>query len=546
MKAATLGLGEENQVHSEDPVLPAGWAWIPLEYLAASEPNAITDGPFGSNLKTEHYTGGGPRVIRLQNIGDGDFLDARAHISEDHFARLERHHVRAGDLVVAALGETLPRACVVPDHIGPALVKADCIRVRPNLELAGAQFMALALNSPYIRKRTTATVHGVGRPRLNLGEVRSIRLPIAPEREQRRIVDEVEKQFTRLDAAVAGLQRVKTNLKRYRASVLKAACEGRLVPTEADLARREGRSFESGEELLKRILKERRARWEADRLAKFKAAGKVPPTDGWRAGYREPRRPETDRAPRPEGWASSTVETVGDVLLGRQRAPQYQTGRWTQPYLRVANVKDDRLDFSDVEKMDFDPIHFQKYRLVPGDILVSEGQSPERVGESAVYRGGIDGLCFQKTLHRFRPVPGGPSSAFAQIVFRTHVKTGVFMRLASITTNIAHLTLEKFEAAPFPLPPLPEQHRIVAEVERRLSVVDELEATIDKNLARCARLRQSILKMAFEGRLVPQDPNDEPASVLLERIRSTRAAGAVPSTSPSTGSPRGRKSAKTP
>jgi type I restriction enzyme S subunit len=370
--------------------------------------------------------------------------------------------------------------------------------------------------------RFSKAARGVGIHHLGAKAMEEWPLRLAPFGEQLRIVDEVEKQFTRLDAAVAGLQRVKANLKRYRASVLKAACEGRLVPSEAELARREGRSFESGEELLKRILKERRARWEADQLAKMTAAGRLPSTDGWKAGYREPRKPEKDGAPLPEGWAYSTVETVGDVLLGRQRAPQYQTGRWTRPYLRVANVKDDRLDFRDVETMDFDPVHFEKYRLVPGDILVSEGQSPERVGESAVYRGGIDGLCFQKTLHRFRPVPGGPSSGFAQIVFRTHVKTGVFMRLASITTNIAHLTLEKFEAAPFPLPPLAEQHRIVAEVERRLSVVDELEATVEKNLARCARLRQSILKMAFEGRLVPQDPNDEPASVLLDRIREER------------------------
>jgi type I restriction enzyme, S subunit len=170
----------------------------------------------------------------------------------------------------------------------------------------------------------------------------------------------------------------------------------------------------------------------------------------------------------------------------------------------------------------FDAAHFRKYQLQPGDIVVSEGQSPELVGQSAIYRGAIRGICFQKTLHRFRSVPGSVPSEFAQIVFRAHVKSGVFMRLASITTNIAHLTLEKFKASPFPVPPLAKQHRIVAEVERRLSVVDELAATVEKNLARCARLRQSILKLTFDGRLVPQDPNDEPASVLLERIRKDR------------------------
>jgi len=175
----------------------------------------------------------------------------------------------------------------------------------------------------------------------------------------------------------------------------------------------------------------------------------------------------------------------------------------------------------------FDAAHFRKYQLQPGDIVVSEGKSPELVGQSAIYRGAIRGIYFQKTLHRFRSVPGSVPSEFAQIVFRAHVKSGVFMRLASITTNIAHLTLEKFKASPFPVPPLAEQHRIVAEVERRLSVVDELEATVEKNLARCARLRQAILKLAFEGRLVPQDPNDESASVLLDRIRRERESVAA-------------------
>ncbi len=106
--------------------------------------------------------------------------------------------------------------------------------------------------------------------------VQEIPLPLPPRSEQDRIVAEIEKQFTRLDAAVAALKRVQANLKRYRAAVLKAACEGRLVPTEAELARKEGRTYETGEQLLARILKERRAKWEADQLAKMHASGKPP------------------------------------------------------------------------------------------------------------------------------------------------------------------------------------------------------------------------------------------------------------------------------
>ena len=123
------------------------------------------------------------------------------------------------------------------------------------------------------------------------------------------------------------------------------------------------------------------------------------------------------------------------------------------------------------------------------------------VGQSAIYQGGIDGLCFQKTLHRFRCMPHGPTPEFAQIVFRAHVKTGFFRKLASITTNIAHLTLEKFKASPFPLPPVAEQLRITAEVKRRTSLADHLQEALSTNGARADSLRQSILIWAFQGKL---------------------------------------------
>jgi len=544
MKAATPGLDEQRQVAPENPVLPAGWAWISLEHLAASEPNAITDGPFGSNLKTEHYTGGGPRVIRLQNIGDGDFLDARAHISEDHFARLGRHHVRAGDLVVAALGETLPRACVVPDHVGPALVKADCIRVRPNPELVSAQFMALALNSPYIRKRTTATVHGVGRPRLNLGEVRSIRLPIAPEPEQRRIVDEVEKQFTRLDAAVASLQRVNANLKRYRASVLKAACEGRLVPTEAELAQRDGRSFESGEELLKRILKERRARWEVEQLAKMKAAGKGPRDDSWKARYEEPVQPSS-RKTVPTGWSSTSLDQLIVEPLANGRSVPDRVGGF--PVLRLTCLSNGFVDLRESKEGAWTQAEAEQFHVKEGDFLIARGNgSLSLVGRGSEVRGPVIDVAFPDTLIRARVNGSLFLTSLLRQVWNSATVRCQLEALARTTAGIYKVNQDHLRGIALPLPPLPEQHRIVAEVERRLSVVDELEATVEKNLARCARLRQSILKMAFEGRLVPQDPSDEPASVLLERIKSTRAAGAVPTSSPSARSPRGRERAKNP
>lgn len=450
--------------------LPPGWAACALEEVRGSDPGSFVDGPFGSNLKTEHYTAVGPRVIRLENVGDGVFRDAETHISPEHFDRLSRHEARARDVVIALLGDTVPRACLVPARVGPAIVKADCPRLRPDPRVVLPEFVAFALNSEQVRRQARALVHGVGRPRLKLSELRALTIPIAPLAEQRRIVEALETHFTRLDAAVATLERVRANLKRYRAALLQAAVEGRLD------------------------------------------------------GQGQPPSSEDGPWPIPTGWAWATVGDAGDVLLGRQRAPQYLTGAFDRPYLRVANVKDDHLALDDVNVMDFDAAHYAKYRLEPGDILVCEGQSPELVGQSAIYRGEIDGLCFQKTLHRFRARRDRCSPEFSQIVFRAHVRSGMFQRYASITTNIAHLVLRKFRVVPFPLPPREEQDRIVERFARSDSILCAADATIVRQQARAARLRKSLLRLAFSGRLVPQDPHDEPASVLLDRIRAARAA----------------------
>ena len=159
--------------------LPEGWIWARLENLAATEPRAITDGPFGSNLKTAHYTDSGPRVIRLQNIGDGTFRHEDAHISEEHYSSLVQHSVQKGDLIVASLGETLPRACLVPSWVPPAIVKADCIRVRLHHEL-NPSYINFALQRPDLRDQTATQIKGVGRPRLGLKGIRNLAVPIAP------------------------------------------------------------------------------------------------------------------------------------------------------------------------------------------------------------------------------------------------------------------------------------------------------------------------------------------------------------------------------
>ncbi|MGL6077096.1 MAG: restriction endonuclease subunit S [Fimbriiglobus sp.] len=188
-------------------------------------------------------------------------------------------------------------------------------------------------------------------------------------------------------------------------------------------------------------------------------------------------------------------------------------------------------------EMNFTPDEYETFKLGYGDILLNEGQSMELVGRPAMYRGEVSGSCFTNTLVRFR-ASQGLDRLFALNVFLAYLKNGRFQKIATITVNIAHLGARRFAELEFPLPTLAEQERIVAEVAERLSQIEAAEKTITEGLKRAARLRQSILKEAFAGKLVPQDPADEPASVLLARICQQQN---LPTPDPKRVSTRGRR-----
>lgn len=197
------------------------WPVRRLGELAAPEKGAITDGPFGSNLTSAHYTDDGPLVVRLQNIGDGVFNRAPAHISNEHFRALQKHEVLPGDLLVASLGEGLPRACITPSDLGPAIVKADCIRVRLARDI-DARWVSYAMQRPEARRWAVDRLHGVGRPRLGLKLIRDIPIPTPPLEEQLRIVDLLEDHLSHVEAGDFGLASV-----TRRSDTLRWAAAGR-------------------------------------------------------------------------------------------------------------------------------------------------------------------------------------------------------------------------------------------------------------------------------------------------------------------------------
>ncbi len=419
------------------------------------------------------YYGGGIPWVKSGELADSTVYQTEETISEAGLSSSSAKVFPAGTLCIALYGATVGKLGIL--GIDAATNQAVCgIFLPKNLD---TRFTYRYLES----KRHELVEMGKGGAQSNISQeiVRDLHIPVPPLPEQHRIVEEIEKQFTRLDAGVAALKRVQANLKRYRASVLKAACEGRLVPTEADFARQEGRSFEPASQLLARILTERRKNWNG------------------RGKYKEPAEPDTSNLPElPEGWVWTCVDQIANVALGKMLDKnKHRTGQ-LRGYLRNINVRWGSIDTNDILEMFFKDEEIERYLVESGDVLVCEGGEP---GRAAVWDCRIPGMLYQKAIHRVRFL-GSFNARLFVFLLEFLAKTGRLERWFTGST-IKHFTRESFISLPLPIPPLAEQSRIVAEVERRLSVVEELEGVVAANLQRAGRLRQAVLQKAFSGGL---------------------------------------------
>ncbi len=308
-----------------------------------------------------------------------------------------------------------------------------------------------------------------------------IPIPVPPLDEQHQIVAEIEKQFTRLEAGIAALRRAQANLKRYRAAVLKAACEGRLVPTEAELACKEGHAYESADQLLARILTERREKWTG------------------RGEYKGPAAPDTTNLPPlPQGWTRASVEQLSTRVQYGSSAKTNEDSSGI-PVLRMGNIQDGKFDFDSLKYLPKAHDEFPELLLARGDLLFNRTNSAELVGKTAVYKGTPYPCSFASYLIRAR-FGGGCVPDFVSYFINSVFGRAWIAGVVSQQVGQANVNGTKLQALAIPLPPVAEQKRIVAEVERQLTVVDEQEAVVSANLQRAIRLRQSVLQQAFAGK----------------------------------------------
>ncbi len=457
------------------PALPEGWVWTTIGEVAQT-----TSGGTPSRKHPEYFDGDIPWV-KSGELRDGLVSLVEECITEEGLKNSSAKIFPRGTALVALYGATVGRTGIL--GIDAATNQAVCA-IFPRGDAFTAEYMTYWLKCQ--RSELVNLSSGGAQPNISQGIVQAFPFPLAPLPEQHRIVTEIEKQFTRLEAGVAALKRAQANLKRYKAAVLKAACEGKLVEQDP--------SDEPAAELLKRILAERRAKWEADLRAKGK--------DPRKAKYDEPKLPDLDGLPElPRGWCWANIDQLISMLQYGTSVKADAEAETGVPVIRMGNIQEGRLDFSDLKFIDPSKEDIPKYTLTEGDILINRTNSAELVGKAGLFaRSGI--FVFASYLIRLRVDSDFVLPQYFVTCINSEIGRRHVVKVKHQVAGQANINSQDIRMMPIPLPPLAEQRRIVAEVERRLSVVQELEGTLTANLARAERLRQAILKRAFEGRLV--------------------------------------------
>ena len=444
--------------------LPSGWAQATTDAL-------FTFVTSGSRGWARYYSDEGAPFIRIGNLQRGsitpDLADLQ-RVSPPAGAEGVRTQVESDDILISITAD-LGRIALMTDIKETTYINQHVALARP-IKAINPRYVAWYLSSELAQRQWGEQQRGVTRLGLGLENIRSVKIPIPPLAEQARIVAAIEEQFSRLDVGTLALRRARQNVKRMRAAVLEAAVRGRLFATE-----------------------------EAPIIVDHSDAAKLP-----------------------LGWTIVPVRDIAEVSGGITKNPKRLPRTNAIPFLRVANVKRDQLDLREVHEIEVFDGELERLRLEQGDLLVVEGNgSPDQIGRSALWDGSIDPCVHQNHLIRVRP-ENKILPEYLNIFWNAPSSMATIQAAASSTSGLHTLSTGKIRNIQVALPPLPVQHRIIEEVDRQLSALSALDQQLGIVEARGRVLRAATLATAFSGNLVPQDPADEDASALLERIAAER------------------------
>lgn len=362
-------------------------------------------------------------------------------------------------------------------------------------------------------------------------EILATSVPVPPLAEQRRIVEKIEELFSLIEAGEQALEQAKKLLERYRQSVLKAAVTGELT---REWRARHKDEIEPGEVLLRRILQARREAWEKAELDKMAKRGLTPKDDRWKQKYKEPEPPDTTSLPElPEGWVWASLD---QLVSGEPRSLQsgpfgsnLRHSEFTEHGILVIgidNVRNGTFSMGRGNRISYRKFQeLSKYSARARDLLVTVMAS---LGRTCVVPPDLEAAIITKHVYRVSMNLDCLEPEFFNLVLQSDTTSRARMLANAQGQTRPGLNGSILSELPMPLPSLREQQESIRLVDEMLSSIRPILNAVEVEIRRSAALRQAILTAAFKGRLVPQDPADEPASALLERLRAERTAAGKP------------------
>jgi type I restriction enzyme, S subunit len=480
------------------PPLPSGWVWTTIGEICIPPQYGWT---------TSASSQGKIKLLRTTDITSGNINWPSVPYCEKEPDDIDKYLLHDGDIVISRAGSI--GYSVLVKRPEKSVFASYLIRFRP-FSLVYEKYLAYFLNSPTYWEAISVNSIGIAISNVNASKLRQIPIPLAPLPDQQRIVAKIEELFTQFDAAETALRRAKANLERYRRSVLQAAVTGEL--TRIWREEHHGQ-IEPADELLQRIRAERKTRWQEEMRAKGKDPAKVK--------YEEPKESDTNSLPElPEGWVWATTDQMFDFITSGSRgwARYYSDSGAT--FLRIGNLDHDSidLDLRDIQKVSLpNTTEGMRTLVAKNDILISITAD---VGMIGLVPGNIGEAYINQHISLARPVELINARYLAWFL-ASQSGQKQFTDLQRGATKMG-LGLDDIKCINVPLPPLQEQEKIVMEIQRQLTIAKNQNELSDHSLHRISRLRQSILEEAFQGRLVDQNPEDEPASELLQRIQAER------------------------
>jgi len=481
--------------------LPVGWAYCLFGDIANVQNGyAFKSSDFKKSPEKDHDV---PLVRQSQLKTSLIDISEAVYLPRPYLLKHSNFVINKGDVIIGMSG-SIGKVCTYADNV-PALQNQRTGKIQPHTKAEiSPKFFGMYLSN--IERKLVEFSKGVGVQNISSKDIEALAFPLPPLHEQHRIVAKIEELFSELDEGIESLKTAREQLKVYRQALLKHAFEGKLTE-----------------------------KWREENIV---VAGSKPAlgveVKGGRVMDRAPTKRRKDLPPLtveelaelpelPQGWEWVKLGSIADLAGGVTKGKKLD-GKETVslPYLRVANVQDGHLNLSEIKYIDVEKQDGIKYQLRRGDVLYTEGGDKDKLGRGAVWNCLIDNCIHQNHIFRARIPDETVLPSFLSLFSQTKIAKKYFFRHAKQTTNLASINLTVLSNLPVITCSKNEQIEILRIIDEKLSDTDQLDKTITTALQQSETLRQAILKKAFSGQLVAQDENDEPASMLLERIRSEK------------------------